>query len=201
MDTKAFWLAYLKLVLVERNWAEVARVRRMLMEMMQEDAYGYVVRCRFQNNVSEETASIFHANKEIKNAEKNNIKSLTIGNTVFEDEVTIEGEITKFFHALFNGHHNTRLEDTGEPFQANNSEIDYFLQDLSALPDDERDNLIKEMKIEELEAIVGECKHNKSPGLDGLCYEFYQETFPVIKDDLLQVLQCQLDRTRIIESN
>ena len=96
MDTKAFWLAYLKLVLVERNWAEVARVKRMLMEMMQEDAYGYVVRCRFQNNVSEETASIFHANKEIKNAEKNNIKSLKIGNTVFEDELTIEGEITKF---------------------------------------------------------------------------------------------------------
>ena len=60
---------------------------------------------------------------------------------------------------------------------------------------------MKEMKIEELEDIVGECDHNKSPGLDGLCYEFYQETFPIIKNELLQVLQCQLDRKRIIESN
>ena len=95
----------------------------------------------------------------------------------------------------------TSLEDTGEPFKADESELDYFLQDLSALPDNERDNLVKEMKIEELEKIIGECDRNKSPGLDGLCYEFYQETFSIIKYDLLQVLQCQLDRTRIIESN
>ena len=65
MDTKAFWLAYLKLVLIHKNWTEVARVKGMLMEMMQEDAYGFVVRSRFQNSVSTETASIFHANKEI----------------------------------------------------------------------------------------------------------------------------------------
>ena len=79
MDTKAFWLAYLKLVLVDKNWMEVARVKSMLMDMMQEDTYGYVIRSRFQNNASEETASIFHANKEMKNAAKNNIKSLKIG--------------------------------------------------------------------------------------------------------------------------
>ena len=39
----------------------------------------------------------------------------------------------------------------------------------------------------------GKCNHNKSPGLDGLCYEFYQETFSIIKNEFLQVLQCQLD--------
>ena len=112
MDSKSFWLAYLKVVLIDKNWTEVARVKRLLVEMMQEDAYGYVVRCRYQNSASEETASIFPANKEMKNAAKNNIKSLKVGNMVSEDEVTIEEEITKFFHALFNGHHNTSLEDT-----------------------------------------------------------------------------------------
>ena len=201
MDSKAFWLAYLKLVLVDKNWTEVVRVKKVLMDMMQEDTYGYIVRSRFQSNVSEETASIFHANKEMKNAAKNNITSLKIGNIVAEEKATIEEEITKFFHALFNGHHGTNLEDTGEPFQADNSHLDYFLQDLSALPDDEKDNLVKEIRIEELEDIVGKCNHNKSPGLDGLCYEFYQETFSIIKNDFLQVLQCQLDRVRIVESN
>ena len=57
------------------------------------------------------------------------------------------------------------------------------------------------MEIEELEEIVGKCKINKSPGLDGLSYEFYQKTFSIIKDDLLKILQCQLNRGRIIESN
>ena len=118
-----------------------------------------------------------------------------------EDKAIIKEEINKFFEALFNGHHDTNLEDTGEPFKADNSDLDYFLQDLSALPDDDRDNLVKGIKIEELEEIVGHSDHNKSPGLDGLSYEFYQETFPIIKNDLLRILQCQLDRKRIVESN
>ena len=134
---------------------------------MQEDTYGYVVRSRFQNNASQETASLFHANKEMKNAAKNNIKSLKIGNLVSEDKAAIEEEIIKFFKALFNGYHGTNLEDTGESFKADNSDLDFFLQDLTALPDNARDNLVKDIKIEELEEIVGKCTRNKSPGLDG----------------------------------
>ena len=120
-----------------------------------EDTQGYVVRSRYQNNASEETASLFHANKEMKNAAKNNIQSLKIGNDVSAYKSTIEEEITHFFQALFNGHHGTNLEDTGEPFKADNTDLDLFLQDLSALPDNARDNLVKEIKIEELEEIVG----------------------------------------------
>ena len=115
-DTKAFWLAYLKIALLDKNWTEVVRVKGVLVEMMQEDAYGYVVRSRYQNNAAEEIASIFHANKEIKNSSKNNIQSLKIGNIVSEDKVTVEEEIITFFHALFNGHHNVDLKDTGKPF-------------------------------------------------------------------------------------
>ena len=117
MDTKAFWLAYLKIVLTDKNWTEVARVKGVVVEMMQEDAYGYVVRSRYQNNASEEIASIFHANKEMKNASKNNIRSLKMGNIVSEDKYTREEEITTFFHALFNGHHDTGLKDTSKPFK------------------------------------------------------------------------------------
>ena len=128
---------------------------------------------------------IFHANKEIKNAAKNNIKSVKIGNVVSEDKDTVEVEITTFFHALFNGHHDTGLKDTCEPFKAVNGHLDFFLKDLSALPDHEREDLVKDMKNEELEEIVKNCDHNKSPGLDGLSYEFYQESFSIIKEDLL----------------
>ena len=66
-DTKAFWFAYLKVVLKDKNWGEVARVKTILKDMLQEDAFGYVVRSRFKNNVSEEAASLFHANREVKN--------------------------------------------------------------------------------------------------------------------------------------
>ena len=87
------------------------------------------------------------------------------------------------------------------PFVPNNAGIDEFLDGLSALPDEARDNLIKEMTIEELEEIVKSCDTNKSPGLDGLTYEFYQTTFDIIKNDLLSVFKCQLERKRIVNSN
>ena len=43
--------------------------------------------------------------------------------------------------------------------------------------------------------------NNKSPGLDRISYEFYKATFNIIKHELLEVFQCQLDRNEIIESN
>ena len=93
------------------------------------------------------------------------------------------------------------MKDTGEPFKPDYSKLDTFLQDLSSLPDIARDTMVKDMTMEELEDIVKSCAHNKSPGLDGLSYELYQETFSIIKEELLKVYQCQLERKRIIESN
>ena len=159
------------------------------------------MRSRFQNTASEEVASLFYANKEVKNADKNNIKSLKVNGVVSEDEVIIEEEVTGYFHALFNGHHDADMKDTGEPFKPDYSELDSFLQELSSLPDNVRDDMVKDMSMDELEDIVKTCDHNKSPGLDGLSYELYQETFPIIKEDLLEVYKCQLSRKRIIDSN
>ena len=93
------------------------------------------------------------------------------------------------------------MKNTGAAFVPDYRELDSFLHGLGSLPDDKRDDMIKDMTMEELEEIVKKCAHNKSPGLDGLCYEFYQETFQIIKEDLLKVFQCQLNRRKLIDSN
>merc|ERR1711867_122064 len=92
-------------------------------------------------------------------------------------------------------------EKTGKTFQADNSDLNLFLRDLATLSDSDRDGLVNEMTMGKLEEIVKECDRNKSPGLDGLSYEFYQNTFPVIKNDLLAIYRCQLSREFIIKSN
>ena len=107
------------------------------------------------------------------------------------NQVVIEEEVTNFFHALFNGYHNENMENTGKTFQADNSDLNLFLRDLATLSDSDRDGLVNEMTMDELEEIVKECDRNKSPGLDGISYEFYQNTFPIIKDDLLIIYRCQ----------
>ena len=57
------------------------------------------------------------------------------------------------------------------------------------------------MELEELELIIKDCEKNKSPGLDGLPYEFYQENWAIIKEDLLGIYKCQLNRKKLINSN
>ena len=93
------------------------------------------------------------------------------------------------------------MKDIGQPFKPDYSELDSFLENLSSLPDDARDDMVKDMTMDELEFIIKSCEQNKSPGLDGLSYELYQETFQIIKEDLLEVFLCQLHRKRIIDSN
>ena len=54
--------------------------------------------------------------------------------------------------------------------------------------------MVEKMTMEELEGIIMGCDKNKSPRLDGLSYEFYQGTFTIIKEDLLEIYKCQLSR-------
>ena len=200
-DTKKFWFAYLKLVLNLKKWDEVSRIRKKLSNLLDEDSYGHTIRSRFKNNASEEMASLYHANQEVKNGNKNSINALKIDGKKECDSKIIEEKVIEFFTALFNGHHNSKLEDTGSPFKPDYSGLDSYLQDLGTLPGPESKGLETRMNIEELRQIVKSCGNNKSPGLDGLSYEFYKATLHIIEKDLLHVLQCQLDRERIIDSN
>ena len=65
-----------------------------------------------------------------------------------------------------------------------------------------REALIKQLTFEEIKQIVfKECASNKSPGLDGLPYEFFQITWDIIGMDFVDVLQVQLQRFNLIESD
>ena len=48
---------------------------------------------------------------------------------------------------------------------------------------------------------MNECELNKSPGLDGLPYEFYKVTWDIIGQDFTKVLQIELENFKLIESD
>ena len=200
-DSKKFWFAYLKSALLTRNWSEVARIKEKVNNILLEDASGYVIRSRFKNSASNEVASLYHANKELKNSKKNSLNKLKINGVVVDDANVIETEVKQFFNSLFNGYHDTTLVDTGASFVPNFSGLDSYLDGLGSLPDVARDELEKDMLIEELSDIVKTSENNRSPGLDGLSYEIYKTTFDLIQDELLEVFQCQLNRKKIVDSN
>ena len=137
----------------------------------------------------------------MKNASKNSMSKLKIKGNEVDDKTLIEEEILSFFTALFNGHHDKDLFDTGSPFVPDFSKLDTFLTGLSRLPDADKEELEHQMTLDDLEYVVKQSANKESPGLDGLSYEFYKATFNIIKFDLLKVFQCQLDRKNINSSN
>ena len=84
----------------------------------------------------------------------------------------IEEIVIAFYNALFNGRHNKDLVDTGVPFQPSDQYLEEFLDLLPTLSEESKPKLIKEWTLEELDTIVKSCPNGKSPGLDGLPYEF-----------------------------
>jgi mannosylglycoprotein endo-beta-mannosidase len=69
------------------------------------------------------------------------------------------------------------------------------------LSDLERENLDIAFTEEEIKNVIDQMERNKAPGPDGFPVEFYQASWVVIKDDLLQIFidfhQHKIDLARI----
>ena len=117
------------------------------------------------------------------------------------DNATIENTVVEFFSALFNGHHDTSLNDTGCPFTPNNTFLHEFLDNLPCLGHQDAEKFQEEVTIEELGEVLKDCATIKSPGLDGFPYEFYRTTWSVIGSTFTKIIKNQLDRGSIIVSN
>ena len=88
------------------------------------------------------------------------------------------------------------MEDTGSPFISDDSELPDFLSGLGKLSSESKAKLIKNLSYEEVEFIVKhDCSSNKSP------YELYKATWDIIGQDFSKVLQVELARFRLIESD
>ena len=199
-QTKQFLLNSLKLMMEENNWEEVIRLRDLLNNMLVEDLTGFKVRSKVQSGPDSERSSIFHAARELKNHKSVN-GGLRIDGKIVTDREEIEGEIIHYFNALFNGHHGSDLTDTGVSFVPDWSELDSLLTGVGKITDLERSHLVSDVKKDEMDLVLKNCPGMKSPGLDGLTYEFYAKVWDVIADKFIKILQVQLHRGRLVTSN
>ena len=186
--------------LYNQVWDEVARIRNEIKLMEMYDAYGVLVRSRFKQNAEFEQGSLFHQAREFKNI-KNNLDKLKIGGAEVEDKGVIEEEVLGFFGALFNGKHDSNLKVSDRVFTPDNSGLDELFEGLGFLSDEDRDALTLPFVIEDLENAVKGSQNNKSPGLDGISYEFYKETFQLVGVHLLEAINAQLEGLNLVMSN
>ena len=117
--TRDYLYGTLALDLRDGNWDQVGLVRARLKTMYMEDVLGFAVRSRFQENLEEERAGLFHLNRERKNGQGGNVEKLVRKGvdgvtTVLDRREDVESEVLGFFEPLFSGHHGRGWGEGGE---------------------------------------------------------------------------------------
>ena len=204
-DTKKFLYSMLDIYLSEQNWEQVSFIRNRLKLMLDEESYGYVVRSRENSALETEKSSIYHVNRVLKKGPSSSLSKLSVGGQVVTDQATIESNIVSFFSSLYNGHHRSTPNssepiDTGVSFQPDNSELSTFLDGLGELSPSQSAALDVDLTLDELNSALKSCGSGKSPGLDGLPYEFYVKVKDIISPTLLAVFSAQLQSGCLIPS-
>jgi hypothetical protein len=102
--------------------------------------------------------------------------------SITRDPALIEAKVTRYFEALFQGRHavgsgNSVPSDSGPPFQPKFDRLRDFLVGLPRLSVDESALLDLPVNVPDLEEAVKAASAGRSPGLDGLSYEFYKAVF------------------------
>ena len=197
---KLFLFNLLRVATTRGDWRLVAETRGKLQGIVAYEAHGLVVRSRDKQNAEEEAASLYHMAKTSKcGLEKLKVTEGTeVGYRHNANMVSTEDPIR--IDSLLNGRQNEFLEDTGQTFSPDDTYLEEFLSNLSQLSQASQDRLVEPLSLEEVEDAVKSCENGKSPGLDGLTYEFYKVTWPILGVTFTRVLQTQLERERLTES-
>ena len=220
-DTKQFLIVCLDDAIKMGLWNDVAYYKSRIRQIIQQETMGFVIRSRHKQTIEEERGSIYHINREKKRGEKSNCNKIKIKKCekvmengvektvetveTTEDKDKVEEALLGFFEPLFSGHHGPNASggdpiNTGQPFVQDAEHLNDFLNLVSKLEDGQCEMLETPMDFKELEEIVKDCDQNKSPGLDGLSYEFYKKMFGIIGQKLVDIFNNILDRIRLTKT-
>ena len=206
------------------DWTGYQSLRQEFQSWERSALDGYGVRSRVAY-VAEEESSIFHVHKAHKNYQKTIINKLTTEDGItLTQEDEIKKEITKHFTRMFK---NQELADTSlktcflegirgavrerpTPFtQPIHNSVDQATKASvsstkasSSNPGSEAhiNNIESPISLDEILAVLKQMKKNKSPGLDGIPYEFYETFWDVIGPHFLAMVHHVLERGAVLQS-
>ncbi len=90
--------------------------------------------------------------------------------------------------------------DSGETIVPDEAAFPAFLQGMPTLSEEQKEGLERPFTIQELQEAVESEQVAKSPGLDGIPYEFYKKTFVQIGGPLLESLNAMLETRELGDS-
>uniref|UniRef100_A0A3B5PPF5 Reverse transcriptase domain-containing protein n=1 Tax=Xiphophorus maculatus TaxID=8083 RepID=A0A3B5PPF5_XIPMA len=147
-------------------------------------AQGALVRSRFQSVSEMDAPSKFFFSLEKKNGQNRLIHCIrSEDGKELTDPTELRKRAVDFFSTLY-----------ASEFKEDSVITEEFFKDLQKVSD--QDNLILEhaLTLEELQEALLSMENGKAPGIDGLSVEFYKSCWPVLAEDLLEVLNNSVAR-------
>ena len=152
--------------------------RNALNNIYKQEAQGAMVRSRFQLESEGDSCSTLFFNLEKQNSSAKTHHGMRSSNgIVTEDPSEIRQHVHSFYKDLYS---HVPTSQTAQ---------NYLLKNIPTLDPADSETCDLPISIEELDQAVKQLNKNKTPGLDGLTSEFYLCFWPMLKNDLFQVLQ------------
>ena len=149
---------------------------------------GALVRSRWQQKFFGEKPTKFFLNLENKNFVSKHIRELKHGEKIINKPDEILEEMRNLYTTLFKNKKNISIEE---------KPLSHVKNNLIKLNDSEKEDMEKEITLDELHTIIEKSENNKSPGPDGYSNEFFKIFWPSIKIILLQLLNSYREKNKI----
>ena len=203
--TKRFLFIALDMALNDGDFIKANSIKVKLKKMIMEDNQAIIIRSRLRESAEEERGSLYHAARELKRGEESSLEQMMVGGNPTNDKAEIETEVLSFFSSLYNGFHRTNPQggepvNTGQPFIPDLDLLDRFTEGVGRLSEDEAEGLHQPITLSEFKDALDLCAKNRSPGIDGLPYEFYRKVFNIIGPTFVNILNTELNQERLGES-
>ena len=156
----------------------VKDLKQKLKEFEDNEIEGAVIRSRVQWQAEGEKCTRFFFNLERQNGDE---KQITEMKNVSGIVLTKKEEILQYTHEYF----KQAFTETGTNKSSQNNLLNSITKRLT---NEQRSNQAGPFKVCELEYVKKGMKLNKSPGNDGITFEFYKQCWNFISSDLLEVL-------------
>ena len=179
------------------NYQEVRSLKDTIDRLKGDILEGVQIRTKIQENKYGEMPSSFLVSKlKVENTKKaiyklvaeNDYEHITTGD-ILDSTEQINMYASDFFKQLYQYEHT------------DDSDQNIFINSLSRIiSDNDNEILIEDIECDEVESILKTVDSKKSPGIDGIPYEFYQKVWDIIKDEFLSVIAVMKDQLTLSET-
>ena len=170
---------------------KIEQVRKEIRDIEEEKIKGSIIRSKIRWVEEGEKSSKFFFNLEKQNYIKKQVRKLTLNNGItVTDQQTIGKEMESFYSKLYKSELNyNKLDNT------------FFTSEkIPTISNIERDIIDAPITIEECKITLNTFKKNKSPGNDGLTYEFYDKFWNIISNILIKSYHAAFEKGELTVS-